>query len=197
MGARKEAKATRRRVSLNHLHVVGCGCDRKVRRHGLLISHASADVRRAGGPPGRAEEWLKAIIRTAKLDDKGNTLQALNELQEMDATEGVDLASLIDDDSGLDAFERFVASLEDKKTKDVFACWRLQRTQGRVGFDPWSCRYVCLVKQLEKRLAEDFLEDGGRLPSEIAVDARRSVLLLCTPMVKRLCRQRSAGRVCR
>ena len=96
---------------------------------------------------------MKAIIRsTAKLDDKGNTLQALNELQEMDATEGVDLASLIDDDSGLDAFERFVASLEDKKTKDVFACWRLCREHKDASeFDPLEFADTSiLVKQLEK-----------------------------------------------
>ena len=182
----KEAKANPEGVvSLNHLHVV-LDAD-AIEKSGDMVFSLVTPLRtfvvRAAHQVA-LEEWLKAIIRsTAKLDDKGNTLQALNELQEMDATEGVDLASLIDDDSGLDAFERFVSTLEDKKTKDVFACWRLCREHKDASeFDPLEFADTSvLVKQLEKRLVEDFLEDGGRLPEEIAVDARKECIAAMYP----------------
>ena len=182
----KEAKANPEGVvSLNHLHVV-LDAD-AIEKSGDMVFSLVTPLRtfvvRAAHQVA-LEEWLKAIIRsTAKLDDKGNTLQALNELQEMDATECVDLASLIDDDSGLDAFERFVSTLEDKKTKDVFACWRLCREHKDASeFDPLEFADTSvLVKQLEKRLVEDFLEEGGRLPSEIAVDARKECIAAMYP----------------
>ena len=198
----KEAKANPEGVvSLNHLHVV-LDAD-AIEKSGDMVFSLVTPLRtfvvRAAHQVA-LEEWLKAIIRsTAKLDDKGNTLQALNELQEMDATEGVDLASLIDDDSGLDAFERFVSSLEDKKTKDVFACWRLCREHKDASeFDPLEFADTSvLVKQLEKRLVEDFLEDGGRLPSEIAVDAQKGVYCCyVSPRRKGFTGERSARRVC-
>ena len=100
---RKKLKPTRKAsFLLNHLHVV-LDAD-AIEKSGDMVFSLVTPLRtfvvRAAHQVA-LEEWLKAIIRsTAKLDDKGNTLQALNELQEMDATEGVDLASLIDDDSG-------------------------------------------------------------------------------------------------
>ena len=100
------------------------------------------------------------------------------------------LASLIDDDI-LDAFERFVASLEDKKTKDVFACWRLCREHKDASeFDPLEFAEVrlCSWKQLEKRLVEDFWRTAVDYHRRLRKMLERSVSLLCTPTVKRLYR---------
>ena len=105
----------------------------------------------------------------------------------MDATEGVDLASLIDDDAGLDAFERFVASLrrqEDEGRLRLLAF--MQRTKDASEFDPLEFADTSVfVKQLEKKTS-------SRTSWKTAVDyllrllsmLEKNVFKLCTPTVK-------------
>ena len=166
----KEAKANPEGVvSLNHLHVVLDA--QAIEESGDMVFSLVTPLRtfvvRAAHQVA-LEEWLKAIVRsTARLDDTGTTLAALNELKVMDECH-MNLPEILDDDGGLDCFERFMEAQEER-AQNVFACWRLCREHKEASEFPDT---QTLMLKLEKRLVEDFLSDEDRLPEGVASEAR-------------------------
>lgn len=77
-------------------------------------------------------------------------------------------APFMDDDGGLDCFERFMEAQEER-AQNVFTCWRLCREHKEASEFPDT---QTLMLKLEKRLVEDFLSDEGRLPEGVASEAR-------------------------
>lgn len=163
-------------ISLNHLHVV-LDTD-TIEKTGKMVFSLVTPLRTfvmKAAHQVALEEWLRAIIKvTAKLDDQGNTLAALNELSAIEAVAEVDLPMVLDDDSGIEAYEHWVetSTKERPGIQTIFACWKLAKEyKDAHEYEDDGPSHADHMKKLETSMLTTYLGGDG-LPEDISKEVQ-------------------------
>lgn len=163
-------------ISLNHLHVV-LDTD-TIEKTGKMVFSLVTPLRTfvmKAAHQVALEEWLRAIIKvTAKLDDKGNTLAALNELSAIEAVADVDLPMVLDDDAGIEAYEHWVeeSTADQPGIQTIFACWKLAKEyKDAHEYEDDGPHHQDHMKKLENQMISKYLNGDG-LPEDISKEVQ-------------------------
>jgi len=159
-------------ISLNHLHVV-LDTD-TIEKTGKMIFSLVTPLRTfvmKAAHQVALEEWLRAIIKvTAKLDDQGNTLAALNELSAIESVTDVDLHMVLDDDAGIEAYEHYIeeAAADKPGIQTIFNCWKLAKEyKDAHEYEDDGPGHQDHMKKLEQQMISKYLGGDG-LPEDVS-----------------------------
>lgn len=159
-------------ISLNHLHVV---LDTEtIEKTGKMIFSLVTPLRTfvmKAAHQVALEEWLRAIIKvTAKLDDQGNTLAALNELSAIESVTDIDLHMVLDDDAGIEAYEHYIeeAAADKPGIQTIFNCWKLAKEyKDAHEYEDDGPGHQDHMKKLEQQMISKYLGGDG-LPEDVS-----------------------------
>ncbi|KAJ8601544.1 hypothetical protein CTAYLR_005217 [Chrysophaeum taylorii] len=116
------------------------------------------------------EEWLRSIVK--------RRARRTRQPQAPDPPIDIDIYTILDTDSGVDAYAHFVARLQGKpRVTNVFACWKLAKEFKDINeFEDDSQEHNAQCKQLAALIIDAFLRADSPLPPEISTDIREEIV---------------------
>lgn len=164
-------------ISLNHLHI---DLDHEaIEKSGEMVFSLVTPMRTfviCAPHQVALEEWLRQIARVSrKATNAGNSSEVLAELSSMKVGAGeLDLPVVLDNDYGVEVYEKFISGSSDQVTQTVFACWkRTKEFKDLAEFEDESEEAQEQLLTMAKGVAASLVQDP--LPSEIDADAQDEI----------------------